>query len=70
MDGGRLDTGAAKGSPSKELAAVGRVAVVSAVQHACFNLKLEEEDAVVGGLLCDVKGFITVAGHCRQRYIR
>jgi hypothetical protein len=42
MDGGRVDTGAAKGSPSKELAAVGRVAVVSAVQHACF--KLEEEE--------------------------
>ena len=32
MDGGRLDTGEAKGSLlSKELAVVGRVAVVSAV---------------------------------------
>jgi hypothetical protein len=31
MDGGRLDTGVAKGSLSKELAVVGRVAVVSAV---------------------------------------
>jgi hypothetical protein len=44
MDGGRLDTGVAKGSLSKELAVVGRVVVVSAVQHACFNLKLEEEE--------------------------
>jgi hypothetical protein len=47
MDGGQLDTGMAKGSLSKELAVVGRVAVVSAVQHACtacFNLKLEEEE--------------------------
>jgi hypothetical protein len=43
MDGG-LDTGAAKGSPNKELAVVGRVAVVSAVQYACFNLKLEEKE--------------------------
>jgi hypothetical protein len=46
IDGGRLDTGVAKGSLSKELAVgvVGRVqvAVVSAVQHACF--KLEEEE--------------------------
>lgn len=31
LDGGRLDTGVAKGSLSKELAVVGRVAVVSAV---------------------------------------
>jgi hypothetical protein len=31
MDGGRLDTGVAKGSLSKELAVVERVAVVSAV---------------------------------------
>lgn len=31
IDGGRLDTGVAKGSLSKELAVVGRVAVVSAV---------------------------------------
>ena len=31
MDGARLDTGVAKGSLSKELAVVGRVAVVSAV---------------------------------------
>jgi hypothetical protein len=31
MDGGRLDTGVAKGSLSKELAVVGRVGVVSAV---------------------------------------
>ena len=31
MDGGRLDTGVAKGSLSTELAVVGRVAVVSAV---------------------------------------
>jgi hypothetical protein len=52
-------TGVAKGSLSKELAVVGRVAVVSAVQHTCFKL-------VVGGLLCDVKGFISVAGHCQQ----
>jgi hypothetical protein len=45
MDGGRLvDTGVAKGSLSKELAVIGRVAVVSAVKHACFNLKLEEEE--------------------------
>jgi hypothetical protein len=36
----RLDTGVAKGS----VAVVGRVAVVSAVQHACSNLKLEEEE--------------------------
>jgi hypothetical protein len=43
MDGGRLDTGVAKGSLSKELAVVGRVVVVSAVKHTCFNLKLEEE---------------------------
>jgi hypothetical protein len=31
MDGGRLDMGVAKGSLSKELTVVGRVAVVSAV---------------------------------------
>jgi hypothetical protein len=42
MDGGQLDTGVAKGLLSKELAVVGRVAVVSAVQHACF--KLEEKE--------------------------
>jgi hypothetical protein len=41
MDGVRLDTGVAKGSLSKESAVVGRIVVVSAVQHACFNLKLE-----------------------------
>lgn len=39
-DGGRLDTGVAKGSLSKELAVVGRVAVVSAVLGRIARLSL------------------------------
>jgi hypothetical protein len=69
MDGGRLDMGVAKGSVSKELAVVGRVGVVLAVQHACFNLKLEEEECCSRRATLRCRRFISAAGHCRQWYI-
>ena len=50
MDGGRLDTGVAKGSLSKELAVVGRVAVVSAVLGRAGRPSLVDGSGVAVGM--------------------
>jgi hypothetical protein len=66
MDEGRLDTGVAKGSLSKELGVVGLVAVVW-TNGTTLSRVWKRRNAVVGGLPGDVKDFISVAGHNKKK---